>query len=485
MLSTIANLPRILVVARETLPLRPLWTIGEANNWHLEAALSGWQALERLQSEAGPDLVFLDLTPGDPDSLHALRWLRRIRPDLPIVVLTHNDDAEQEQEAMRRGAQEYLVWPIDQQGLEMVIRRYIFSATERTDTEIGAAEIEQIGEDMFFVAAGSNMRKLRAQAESLAKVNSPVLIVGERDSGRELIARLIHQLSVRSGFRFLRVNCTALPADMLEGELFGNGHHLSTGNGRAAPGKVGLCHQGTLFLDDITEMPMNVQAKLLRVLQDGHISLHDGCPVDMDCRIMASANVYPEQMEADKKLREDLYYRLSAFTIHVPPLRQRRDDIPLLLGHFMHQLSRRYNLPVRAIPVGVLEACQAHAWPGNLRELQNFVKCYLMTGDKELVLGELERNSTVNSETVNVPRELESVSDAGGKSDELKGLRSGLKSLVQNAKGMTEKHAIADALWQTHWNRKAAARLLQVSYRTLLYKIEQYRMSPSADHLPQ
>jgi two-component system, NtrC family, response regulator AtoC len=485
LLHPIANLPRILVVAREPLPLRPLWTIGEANNWHLETALGGWQALERLQSGAGPDLVFLDLTPGDPDGMYAMRWLRRIRPDLPIVVLSHNGDAEQEQEAMRSGAQEYLVWPIDQQGLEMVIRRCISSTTERMDAEIGAEEIERIGEDMFFVAAGPNMRKLRAQAELLAKVNSPVLIAGESGSGREQIARLIHQLSVRSGFRFLKVNCAALPGDMLERELFGNGHHVTAGNGRAAPGKFELCHQGTLFLDDITEMPMSLQAKLLRVLQDGHVSLHGEHPVDMDCRIMASANVYPEQVEPDKKLREDLYYRLSAFTLHVPPLRQRGDDIPLLLGHFMNQLSRHYNLPVRVIPLGVLEACQSYSWPGNLRELQNFVKCYLMTGDEELVLGELERNSRTNSETVCVPQKLGSVSDAGGESDELKDPSSGLKSLVQNAKGTTERHAIADALWQTHWNRKAAARLLQVSYRTLLYKIEQYRMSPSADHFPQ
>jgi len=184
-------------------------------------------------------------------------------------------------------------------------------------------------------------------------------------------------------------------------------------------------------------------------------------------------------VEENRKLREDLYYRLSTFTLHVPPLRQRRDDIPLLLGHFMNQLSRRYSLPVRAIPQGVLEACQSHSWPGNLRELQNAVKCYLLTGDKELVLGELERNSSTNS----VPQKPGSVSD-GGESDELKDPASGLKSLVQNARGMTERHAIADALSQTHWNRKAAARLLQVSYRTLLYKIEQYRMAPPMEQFP-
>jgi two-component system, NtrC family, response regulator AtoC len=465
---------RILVVSNERSTLSQLWVLGDAHGWQLETAGNGWEALERVQSGTSPDAILLDLPQGDSDGLHTLRWLRRIRPDLPVVVLSHrDDDGNKQTEAARLGAKEYLVRPLEEEQLERAIRGCLSCDSMEPDNL--AESIEQIAEDMFFVAAAPSMRKLRAQAELLAQVNSPLLIVGESGSGKELAARLIHKLSVRSGFRFLKLNCAALPGDVLESELFG--YDRVGGNGQR-PSKLGLCQQGTLYLEEITEMPMSLQAKLLHAFQEGHLvrGENQNRP-GIDVRVMAGTSLGIEQAIAEKKLREDLYYRLSAFTIHVPPLRQRKEDIPLLLGHFVNQLARRYSLPVPTIAPRILEACQRYDWPANLRELQDFVKRQLVNGGEGPMPDMLEADSELSSGKARLSPVTQ---DRGAHVLEMHAgeKASGLKSLLQSVKDEAEKNAIATALEQTRWNRKAAARLLKVSYRTLLYKIQQYHMSP-------
>ena len=183
--------------------------------WQVDTVGSRWEALERVQAGPGPDLVLLDLTPGDSDGLHSLRWLRRVRPDLPVLVLAGGEDPEQRRETIRLGAQDFLVLPLRPRQLESAIRRSLLDSSADPESEILTEEIEHIGDARFFVAASPTMRKLRAQAELLAQVNAPVLIAGENGSGKELAARLIHKLSVRSGFRFGKINCATLPADVL------------------------------------------------------------------------------------------------------------------------------------------------------------------------------------------------------------------------------------------------------------------------------
>ncbi|HEY7352284.1 MAG TPA: sigma-54 dependent transcriptional regulator [Terriglobales bacterium] len=467
---------RLLVVSREPSVLRPLWAVGESNSWHLETAGSGWEALERIQSGAVHDVLLLDLPRGDADSLHVLRWLRRVRPELPIILLSHIEDASREREAVRLGAQEFLVRPFVEQQLEAAIRRQLGS---HIDEILGFAseDVEQLSEDAFFVGASPVMQKLRAQAELLAQADVPVLIVGESGSGKDTTARLIHKLSVRSEFRFLKVNCAALPGELLERELFGHAGSLSKQSDPATIGKLELCDRGTLLLDEIVEMPTSLQEKLLHVIQEKQI-LKPGTTdyVDVDVRIIASAGINVERAHAEEKLRDDLYYRLSAFTVHVPALRQRRDEIPLLLQHFMHKLARHYGLPRREFSSAVLEACQHHAWPGNVRELENFVKRYLMIGDDNIVHFETEAKDTFRrpeSSRIrgNGPEHQYGFEEIGG--------GKSLKTLINDVKTEAERNAITAALERTGWNRKAAARLLKVSYRTMLYKIEQYHLSSS------
>jgi len=469
---------RLLVVSRESAFLRPLWSIGESNSWHLETASSGWEAMERVQSGAAPDLLLLDLPRGDSDSLHILRWLRRLRPELPIILIAYPEDASREKEAIRLGAQDYLVRPVEDQQLEQVIRRHLFSTQGNTGNDITSQDVEQLSAEAFFVGASVVMRKLRAQAELLAEANVPVMILGESGSGKDTVAHLIHKLSIRSGFPFVKVNCGALPGDLLESELFGYEHHESNGSLRTKAGKFELCDKGTILLDEISEMPADLQAKLIQILQTKQFSRPGShAMVDADVRVIAAITASDERAVFERRLREDLYYRLSAFTVQVPPLRQRRDEIPLLLQHFMSHLAKHYNLEPRAFSLSVLDACKAYSWPGNLKELESFVKRYLVMGDKELTPG--ERSETVTAHDFG-SFDRECVAGImGNEASSSRSNQGSLKSLVQSVKGEAEKNAIAAALDKTGWNRKAAARLLKVSYRTLLYKIEHYHMSAS------
>jgi two-component system response regulator AtoC len=307
------------------------------------------------------------------------------------------------------------------------------------------------------------MHKIRSQVGMVARVDVPMLLLGESGTGKEVIARLVHKLSPRAECTFLKVNCAALPADLLESELFGYEAGAFTGASRPKPGKFELCNKGTILLDEIGEMPPNLQAKLLHVLQDQQFSrLGSRSVIKVDVRILAATNINIQQALASKRLREDLYYRLNAFTIHLPPLRERREEIPLLLRHFMSRFAARYGRDPLPLTPELIDAALKYPWPGNLREVENFVKRYLILGNEAQVLKELEIHESGGAAAAESP----SPSTASHTSD--------LKQLVRGLKDEAEMQAIGKALERTKWNRKEAARLLNISYKALLYKIRQY-----------
>jgi len=471
---------RLLAVSRGLSFLRPLCSVAEANAWQVETAVSAWDAMERVQSGVAPHLLLLDLPRGDEDGLHILRWLRRLRPDLPVIVVCFAEDAGHKKEAMRLGAQEVLVRPFDEATLESAIYRQLV-APGNGGEDIASEDVEQLGPDSFFVSASPATRKLRAQARLLAEADVPVLILGEAGSGKDSVARLIHKLSVRSGFKFLKVNCADMPGDLLGAELFGC-ERSSSGGLLTGGGKFERAEKGTLFLDEITEMPLSVQGSLMQVLQErAFFKPGSDSPVAVDVRVLAASSASIDRALAEKKLREDLYYRLSAFTVQVPPLRQRRGEIAVLLRHWMYQLAKQYGLAPREFSPAALDACQNYSWPGNLKQLENFVKRYLVAGDTELNFCDAGPAHTEGTWQVAQPEAMSAAAGANGNEDGPFG-RS-LKSLIKTVKCEAERSAIATALEKTGWNRKAAARMLRVSYRTLLYKIEQYHMTASGTSL--
>jgi two-component system, NtrC family, response regulator AtoC len=450
----------------------------------METAGSGWDALDRVQSGFAPDLLLLDLPRRDGDSLLVLRWLRRARPELPIIVLSYPEDAGHKREAVRLGAQDFLVRPFDERELEVTFKRHLGPSTEDAEEAVDSEDIEQLTDGVFFVGNAPIMQKLRAQAKLLAQADVPVLILGESGSGKDTAAHLIHALSVRSGCKFLKVNCAALPENLLEMELFGTDPGSSTSGGRPRLGKLETCQNGTVLLDEISEMPDPLQSKLLRALQEKRfVRPGSQAEVTVDVRILAATSANIERAISEKKLREDLYYRLSAFTLHVPPLRQRQEEIPLLLQHLMHQLAKRYGMAARVFSSAVMAACQSYPWPGNVKELENFVKRFLVLGESELTPGSSSPGEFFDNGSESFSRGADARMADNPHGDTT--APSSLKSLVHTVKLETERNAIAAALEKTGWNRKAAARLLKVSYRTILYKIEQYHMkAPEGDSSP-
>jgi two-component system response regulator AtoC len=336
-------------------------------------------------------------------------------------------------------------------------------------------EIEQIGEELCFVAASPASRRLRTQAELFSRTDVPLLITGEQGSGKATTARLIHSLSIRSSFPIMRVNCAALTSDLLGSELFGCEHPVVNQRIEFRPGKFEQCAKGTILLQDFEAMPGSVQLRLVKLLQTQEFVNFGQSPIRAGVRIMATTRCNLEQAVAAGKIYEDLYYRLSVFELDVPPLRERREEVPLLLGHFMNRLTRRYGVPPPPLSSALLEACRQYSWPGNLRQLEIFAKRFLVFGDETAAMEELK--SQPLTEAPGESRNGDS-NGLGNSGTHLADEKSSLKLLVRHAKGEAERSAIAHALEETHWNRKAAARLLSISYRALLYKIQDYQLIP-------
>src|ERR1700692_1435660 len=390
-----------------------------------QTASTGEEAVERVQKGLQPDLVLLDLLMPGIDGLQTLEKLRKLKPGLKVVMLSCVNDTRKVVQAMRLGAIDYLTKPFQKAELDAVIGQCV--GTAKSDTYAG--DIEELCDDVFFVAASPAMKKIRSQAALVANVDIPVLLLGESGTGKEVLARLIHKLSPRAHRTFLKVNCAAVPADLLESELFGYEAGAFTGATHAKPGKFELCNKGTILLDEIGEMPPLLQAKLLHVLQDQTFSrLGSRTVVKVDVRILAATNINIPEALANKRLREDLYYRLNAFTLSLPPLRDRKEEIPILLKHFMSRMSESYARAPLPLSPQLLEAGQAHSWPGNLRELNNFLKRYLILGDEKLAAAELQPRHDGNGGAG-------THGDAGAKSGDGGG---GLKSLARSAKDEAE-----------------------------------------------
>jgi two-component system, NtrC family, response regulator AtoC len=460
--------PNILLVDDEPSVLRYTKTLLEIENYHVETAGSGEEALQRMNRGPAPNLIVLDMVMPGMDGLQTLENCKRLRPEQKIVMISCVNDTNKVVQAMKLGASDYVTKPFLSPQFQGAIRRALnpagLNAMPAPEAPVKGSElVDDLDNDFFFLAASPAMKQIRAQAALIAKVNVPVLLLGESGVGKEILARLIHKMSIRAHRPMVKVNCAALPADLLESELFGYEAGAFTGANKPKPGKFEMAHKGTILLDEIGEMSAALQAKLLHVLQDGTFSRLGGrANVSVDSRVLAATNIDVKQAIAERRLREDLYYRLNAFTVTVPPLRERREEIPVLLRYYMNNLARQFGKNALPISDKLVQECLRYSWPGNLRELGNLVKRYLVLEDESQLVDELQCKTR----------------DGGGEENSASG-HGGLKALVRSLKDDAEAREIQRALDDSNWNRKVAAADLNISYKALLYKIKQHGLSPA------
>jgi two-component system, NtrC family, response regulator AtoC len=464
--------PHILLVDDEPSVLRYTRTLLEIDDYHVETASSGTEALARMHQGFDPSLILLDLVMPGMDGLQTLEKCKQIRPEQKVLMMSCCNETSKVVQAIKLGASDYLNKPFQAPQLHGAVRRILESRSKSTSSAIrysvkDAAVIENLDDDLFFLAASPVMKQIHAQVALVARVDVPVLLLGESGVGKEVLARLIHKMSIRSKRPMVKVNCAALPAELLESELFGYEAGAFTGAASAKPGKFELANAGTIFLDEIGEMSAPLQAKLLHVLQDGRFSRLGGRgSIATDARVLAATNVDVERAIAEYKLREDLYYRLNAFTMTIPPLRERRQEIPLLLKYYMNNLAAKFGKNQLPLSERLIELCLRYRWPGNLRELGNLVKRYLVLEDEKLVVEELR--AKCHEQDLN-ECEKSFTGSFGGR---------GLKALVRGLKDEAEAKEIQRVLESTSWDRKLAAAELNISYKALSYKLKQYGISP-------
>src|SRR6202047_1351936 len=418
----------ILLVDDEPSMLRYIKTLLEVDDYKVETASTGEEALERVQKGLQPDLVLLDLLMPGIDGPQTLEQIRQLQPGVKVVMLSCVSDTRKVVQAIRLGAHDYLTKPFQKSELDTVIDQCLGKNQQNYP-----GEVEEVGDEVFLVSASPVMLKLRSQAALVANVDIPVLMLGESGTGKEVMARLIHKLSPRAHKIFLKVNCAAVPADLLESELFGYEQGAFTGAIKTKPGKFEVCTGGTIFLDEIGEMPAILQAKLLQVLQDGTFSrLGSRSPMKVDVRVIAATNINMKEAMANKTFREDLYYRLNGFTLSIPPLRERKDEIPILSEYFMRKGAKKIGREPLQFSANLLSVLDQHPWPGNLRELENVINRYLVLGDEKSIVEELSPSTAYQGAAATAAQETPS--------------GAGLKAMVRNLKGDAESTAIAQVL---------------------------------------
>ncbi|HEV3484290.1 MAG TPA: sigma-54 dependent transcriptional regulator, partial [Vicinamibacterales bacterium] len=437
------------------------------------------------------------------------------RPEAQVIMLSGRNQASTIVEAVRLGAADYVVKPDDPEGLgEIALDVAIKNAIEKNRLVSELSELRQQLSDDEDRAVWGNSEKMRAIAtviEQVADSDVTVLIRGESGVGKELVSRAIHQRSTRRNRPFVKVNCAALPAELLESELFGHERGAFTGAATTRIGKFEQADGGTLMLDEIGEMKPALQAKLLHVLQDAEFTkLGSNKRIQVDVRVVAATNRDLEKMMLSGDFREDLYYRLKVIELTVPALRERPDEIPTLTDFFVARYSRKYNRPARPISDELRQLFAVYEWPGNIRELENMIKRIVILQDDQLVVREIQRNmqraaaipvaaaaavpamvgvgvpagvgamagggggSTFTPPASAEPEPDDAGEDADGPAEEGGG---SLAMVAKAASLKAERAAIEQTLRQVHWNRRKAAQILGVSYKTLLNKIKECGIS--------
>lgn len=456
---------RVLLVDDEANMRRILGVLLAEDGCTVSEAKGVKEAVGKLESAAF-DLVITDQKMPDGDGMAVLTTCRDIDATLPVILLTAHATIELAVHAMRQGAFDFITKPFDPEAVRVAVGRALDHARLLRENRGLKAQVRRLQSGERLVGDSPAIHRLHEMIERVAPTHATVLITGETGTGKELVARAIHRLSPRREGPFIAVNCAALPEPLLESQLFGHERGAFTGADRASQGMFEAADGGTLFLDEAAEMSLPLQAKLLRVLLDGHITrVGSMTPRTVDVRILAATHRDLERRVQEGAFRHDLYFRLNVVPIHVPPLRDRREDLPLLVEYFLHEVARDIKMPPRPIAPAALEKLSRYDFPGNVRELRNLIERALILGrDAELKASDFplaESHGAATSATPSLARMqwLESLSDTVD-----------LREVLEQV----ECELIQRALRATNGAQAEAARRLGVSRSDLAYKLRKY-----------
>ena len=459
----------VLIIDDEERMRRLMELVLRPEGYRLLQAESGEAGLKLIE-EGGIDLVLTDIQMGKVSGVDVLEHVTKACPDVPVVIITGFGTVKSAVQAMRTGVFDYISKPIDNDELKIIVKRALeMRRLTRENRGLSQALRDRFDFDNI-VGRSAELTQVKALARDIAATDATILITGESGTGKELLARAIHYASPRAGGPMVAINCAAIPEQLLESELFGYEKGAFTDAKKAKPGRFLLAHRGTLFLDEIGEMSAPVQAKLLRVLEDRTIEPLGGVKgVKVDLRLMVATNRDLRDLIQKGKFREDLFYRIGVCQLHLPPLRERTGDIPILLEHFLVRYRRERGTRITGLTAGAMRVVEAYPWPGNVREFQNMVEWVTITCKGEQV--------DVNDLPAYLRTGPPSVSSAlSQQSAEHPSLLSYGLSVEE-----VEKAMLQEALEKAKGNVSEAARLLKVTRNTLRYRMGKYNLTVSED----
>jgi DNA-binding NtrC family response regulator len=488
---------RVLIVDDDTSMARNLSTYLTRHNFDVNIVGSGEEAI-RMFRVYDPHLVLMDVAMGGMNGLDTLERIKQIKPDVSVIMISAQINPELIFRASKLGADDYISKPFEPKELDLRILKVL-------DKQRLVSEVMQLREQVrrhsdFTMLFGTSpkMEEVKMTIEQVADTNATVLIRGESGTGKEVVARMVNSQSMRREKPFVKVNCAAIPYELLESELFGYEPGAFTGANRQKLGKFDQANYGTIFLDEISEMHPALQAKLLHVLQDGEFARLGGKrDIAVDVRVLAATNKPLERAVEEGLFREDLFYRLNVVTIHIPPLRERREEIPIFLDFFLRKYSEFYGKTPAPFSDYAVGRMMEYSWPGNIRELENLVKRYTIVGNEPQIMRELSTHkpimrsegstnspiwgikqepapgmgagATMNAPAMQVPP-ANGTGYAGPAGVEME--MPSLLEIGRRAAMQAEREVIERVLAQTRWNRRQAAKILKISYKALLNKLK-------------
>ncbi len=435
----------------------------EAEGYCVISARDGMEGIRCLK-EGKIDLVLTDLKVPKKDGIEILKVSREENHLVPVIIMTAYGSVETAVEAMKAGAFDFITKPFDTDHLLMLIKRALETRQLMKENILLKEEFAAKFGLPRIIGKSENIVNVAQIVQRVAPTKTTVLLIGESGTGKELFARAIHNLSGRKHYPFVPINCAAIPRDLLESELFGHEKGSFTGADARKPGKFELADKGTVFLDEIGDMDLTIQSKLLRAIEEGEVERVGAVrSIKVDVRIVAASNKDLEKAVEEKKFREDLYYRLNVFPIRIPPLRERREDIPLLVEYFINKYCLEIKTPGKGITKEALDMLMNYRWKGNVRELENTIERAVILCDGDTITPE------------HVVLDMQYVLRGA---EELSSGDVPLETVAKEALRRAETQRIVSALKETKGNKTRAAELLRVSYKTLLTKIKDYGIEP-------